>query len=130
MRRFLALALYLLLAMGCRPSQSPANDDRIRAAGALTDLYTDSPLSRWNVRSHAAGSDCGILLVETSITMETAMVQALHYGSGVYDVYRGGIEQFLRDRAFRGVAYKDESGRVWTYGDVSPSQVSSLDVCH
>jgi hypothetical protein len=58
------------------------------------------------------------------------MVEAMHYGAGAYDIYDGGVQQFLRERAFRGVAYKDGSGRVWTYGAVTQNEAEALVPCH
>ena len=57
------------------------------------------------------------------------MVEALHYGAGAYGVYDGGVQRFSRDRAFRGVAYKDSSGRIWTYGNVSVAEVAAMKRC-
>ncbi|HUP59650.1 MAG TPA: hypothetical protein VNA69_04445 [Thermoanaerobaculia bacterium] len=119
-------ALFLLFAIGACESnrKAPADRERVIAASALTQRYAQSPLARWNVRGRAAGADCGVLFVETAVIMEDSMVEALHYGAGVYDVYKGGVQQFSRDGAFRGVAYKDKSGRVWTFGEISAAETS------
>lgn len=124
MTRILAMTLSVLIGVvSCKSNRQPAQGiTRSSAASALTDRYAHSALSRWEVRGRAAGGDCSVLYVETSIILEDSMVEALHYGVGAYDVYAGGIQQFSRDRAFRGVAYKDSSGRVWTFGEVSPAE--------
>ena len=130
MRRTFTLALLILLGGSCeshRPTSSTS--ERITDAGAFTHRYARSRLARWNVRAHAAGADCGVLFVETAIVMEDSMVEALHYGGGSYDVYQGGVQQFWHDRAFRGVAYKDSTGHLWTFGNVSDAETSALAVC-
>jgi len=131
MKRIAAITLLTLIGtVSCNSNRQPAqNVARKSAASALTDRYAHSALSRWDVRGRAAGSDCGVLYVETAILLEESMVNALHYGVGAYDVYAGGIQQFSRDRAFRGVAYKDSSGRVWTFGEVSPAEAGAVVPC-
>jgi hypothetical protein len=54
----------------------------------------------------------------------------MHYGAGSYDTYKGGVQKFTRDHVFRGVAYKDVSGRFWTYGTVSPAETEQVVTCH
>ena len=128
MKRIATAALFILIA--CKSNRQPAQDmARKSAANALTDRYAHSALARWDVRGRAAGTDCGVLYVETAIIMEDSMVDALHYGVGAYDVYRGGIQQYSRDRTFRGVAYKDRSGKVWTFGEVGPAETEASAPC-
>lgn len=104
-------------------------DARISAANLFTAHYEKTRLSTWNVRAHVAGSDCDVLYVETSIILEDAMIEAMHYGAGAYEnVYPGGVQRFSKEHAFRGVAYKDVSGRVWTYGDIAKTE--ALTPCH
>ena len=55
--------------------------------------------------------------------------EAMHYGTGAYGLYAGGVNQFSRDRTFRGVAYKDGSGQLWFYGNVSRAEAESLRPC-
>ena len=57
------------------------------------------------------------------------MVEAMHYGAGAYGVVDGGVQRFCRDRSFRGVAYKDSSGRIWTYGNVTAQDAATLPRC-
>ncbi len=129
MSRYLnAAALAFFLLMACE--SSPAADVHVAAARQLTDRYAESRLSFWNVKGSAAGADCSVLLVETAIIMEDAMVEALHYGGGAYDIYGGGVEQFYRDSSFRGVAYRDSAKHLWTYGAVNSSEAESMSRCH
>ncbi len=119
-----------LLVVSCGPSpQRPHNDPHVAAAALFTQRYANSRLSEWKVRASAAGADCGVLLVETSVIMEDSMVAAMHYGAGAYNVYDGGVQRFCRDRHFRGVAYKDSSGRVWTYDKVTVGEAETLKPC-
>lgn len=128
-----ALALLFTIAAAmCRPapaSRASANDIRIAAANHFTELYSQSRLSRWDVRASAAGADCTALFITTSIILEDSMIEAMHYGAGPYDIYEGGVSHFYRDRAFRGVAYRDASGRIWTYGAVSPIEAEAFVPC-
>jgi len=127
MTRLFLMFLFLLGAAACE--SHPQVNARVEAAGFFTQRYSRSPLSPWNVRGAAAGSDCDVLLVETSVVMNDSMVEALHYGAGAYGVVAGGVQRFYRDRAFRGVAYKDSAGHVWTYGEISRSEVETLTPC-
>jgi hypothetical protein len=122
--------LILLLVQACTPAPAPIrNDAHVTAAKAFTAKFARSRMSNWNVRANAAGNDCGKLLIETSVILEDSMVEALHYGSGVYDVYPGGVQRFCRDHNFRGVAYRDSSGRVWTYGAVTVAEAEAGEPC-
>ena len=112
------------------PRRAGNTGTRVAAAGVLTSGYAQSPLSGWNVHARAAGPDCGILLVEIGVIMEDSMIEAMHYGIGAYaGVYEGGVQRFYRDRAFHGVAYRDASSRVWTYGSVSQDASVNLTPC-
>jgi hypothetical protein len=127
MTRYCLMFLLLLGATGCE--SRPQVDSRLDAAGFFTKRYSRSPLSVWNVRGAVAGADCDVFLVETSVVMNDAMVEALHYGAGAYGVVEGGVQRFYRDRAFRGVAYRDSAGHVWKYGDVTRSEAETLKRC-
>jgi len=130
MKRAITLLLLTLLANACESDRpNTPHNEHIAAAGMFTDRYAHSRLAHWDIRARAAGADCGVLLIETAIVMEDSMVEALHYGGGAYDVYEGGAQQFWRDRGFRGVAYKDGTGRVWTYGDVTMAEGQALTPC-
>ena len=125
----LLFAAAILLA-ACRPSPKPSqNDVRVAAARFFTEKYAQSKLAAWNVRASAAGRDCSVLLIDTSVVMEESMVEALHYGGGDYSIVDdGGAERFCRQRAFRGVAYRDATGRVWAY-DLSADEARTLKRC-
>jgi hypothetical protein len=125
-------AVIVLWMASCTSEADPRplqKDARITEARLFTTRYAQSPLSGWDVRGAASGSDCGVLLVDVAVILDDTMVEALHYGAGTYEVYEGGVQGFYRDRAFRGVAYRDSSGRIWTYGAVSPSETKALQPC-
>jgi hypothetical protein len=125
-RRLMILAL---LAAMCESHRPPNHETHIVAANAFTQRYAHSRFARWNVRASARGRDCDVLLVETDMLMEDSMVEAMHYGAGAYGVIDGGVQRFYRDRTFRAVAYKDSSGRIWSYGDVTASEAVTLKRC-
>jgi hypothetical protein len=126
MRRMLGISLLIAFAAACDGGTSNAY---VTAANTFTQHYSQSRLARWNVRASAAGSDCAILIVQTSIILEDSLVEAMHYGAGAYAVYDGGVQNFYRKGAFRGVAYKDSTGRVWTYGATTVAEAHSLKPC-
>lgn len=112
MRRFI-LALTLLCA--CRPG----GDAHITAASALTRRYTESQFARWEIEIRAAGSDCSVLLVDAKgLTLDDALVDAIHDGAGPYAVDGRGMAQFARERRFRGVVYRDPTRRRWWRGRI------------
>ena len=111
------------------PRKPSSSDGRIAAANAFTRRYAQSRFSGWNIRADAAGTDCDVLLVRTSIVLEESMIEAMHYGAGAYDIYDGGVQHFCREQTFRGVAYKDASDRVWTYGAVSVAEAEGMTAC-
>lgn len=116
----------------CRPAPAQSvtgSDVRVASADQFTQRYAQSRLSGWNVRASAAGTDCAVLFVRANIILEDSMIEAMHYGAGAYDIYDGGVQHFYRQRAFRGVAYKDSSGRVWTYGAVDETEAEALTPC-
>jgi hypothetical protein len=123
-----ALAI-LLLATACAPPPRSPRDEHIAAASRLTDRCAASRLAKWNIRGTAAGADCSVLLVDTSMVLEDSLVEAIHYGTGAYKVVDGGVRLFTRERAFRGVVYRDRTGRVWTYGDLARSEAEELQPC-
>src|ERR1051325_2643229 len=130
MTRTFTLAFLIVLGNSCESNRpTSAATARVTDASAFTHRYAESRLPRWNVRAAAAGDGCRVLFVETAIVMEDSMVEALHYGGGSYDVYRGGVQQFWHDRAFRGVAYKDGTGHLWTFGNVGNAEAAALVAC-
>ena len=124
-RRLMILAL---LAAMC-DSRPHASGTQVKAANVFTNRYAHSRFARWNVRASARGSECDVLLVETDMVMEDSMVEAMHYGAGAYGVVDGGVQRFYRDHSFRGVAYKDSSGHIWAYGDVTAQAAATLPRC-
>lgn len=128
---FRVLIMFVLITAACgsdAPSTS-THHARVAAAQLFTQRFAHSRFAEWKIRANAAGSDCDVLLVQTPVVMEDAMVEALHYGAGAYGVVDGGVQRFARDRSFRGVAYKDASGRFWTYGDVTAARAGTLKPC-
>lgn len=122
------LTILALLAAMCE-SRPRLPDNHVAAANVFTNRYAHSRFARWNVRASARGRDCDVLLIETGLVMEDSMIEAMHYGAGAYGVIDGGVQRFSRDRSFRGVAYKDSSGRIWAYGNVTARDAATLPRC-
>jgi hypothetical protein len=122
------LMILALLAAMCE-SRPHSSNNHVAAANVFTNRYAHSRFAGWNVRASARGRDCDVLLIETDMVMEDSMVEAMHYGAGAYGVVEGGVQRFYRDRSFRGVAYKDSSGRIWAYGDVTAQDAATLSLC-
>jgi hypothetical protein len=70
-----------------------------------------------------------VLFIRTANVLDDTMVEQMHYGSADYAMIPGGVHQFYRERAFRGVAYQDVAERVWTYGAVTGVEGESLQPC-
>jgi hypothetical protein len=121
------MILALLIAMCDSRPRLPNN--HVASANVFTNRYAHSRFAGWKVRASARGRDCDVLLVETDMVMEDSMVEAMHYGAGAYGVVDGGVQRFYRDRSFRGVAYKDSSGRIWAYGDVTAHDAATMPRC-
>jgi len=129
--------IVLTVALSCtdRPQtdaaiqQESARRARVHAARIFTRDCEASPLANWKLHGSAAGGDCRILLVDTSMILEDSTVEAMHYGTGSYELYAGGVLHFSRERAFRGVAYRDRTGHLWTYGEVSARETQDLQPC-
>ncbi len=131
--RLMTIAVLALAIAHCgEKPHSPTREaakEHMFAARILTSRYASSRLASWNVHADAAGNDCRILLIETPMILEDTIVEAMHYGTGSYELFRGGVNQFSRARAFRGVAYKDGSGQLWFYGDLSRAEAEALRPC-
>jgi hypothetical protein len=124
------LLLSAIVLFGCESHPRATTDnERVAAANAFTDQYAKSRLARWNLKARAAGPDCSVLLVDTSLILEDSLIEALHYGAGAYAVQEGGVQGFCRQRTFRAAVYHDRSGRMWTFGDVQPSEAPGLKPC-
>jgi len=117
-----------LIFIALLPTLCAPRDPHAAAAASLTDRCAASRLATWNIRGLAAGGDCRVLLVDTPMVLEDSLVEAIHYGSGAYAIVDGGVRHFTRERDFRGVVYRDGTGRVWTYGDV-PEHAEELQPC-
>jgi len=129
-RTFLLGALLILGGAQCTAKRSAANaGQHVAAARSLAQLYDASRFHAWHIRANAAGRDCRVLLLETGIILDGSMIEAMHYGAGEYDAYGGGVKRFLRLHEFRGVAYKDVSKCIWTYGDVTQDEAERLVKC-
>jgi len=129
LRRTLALVLLLICCEPRRAALEPSAQ-RVASARVLTREYSHSTFARWKLRARAAGRDCDVLVISTSNVLDDAIVEGLHYGGGPYGVIEGGVRQFCRKQAFRGVAYKDRSQRIWTYGgDLKPDELPRLKPC-
>ena len=126
--RILKFAALIALFAACNHSPVQVTP-RAAAAQVLTERYAKSRFAPWDVHAAAAGKNCDVLLVTTAIVLQDSMVEALHYGSGPYDVVDGGIQKFYRNREFRGVAYKDLTGRVWNYGALDDREAELLVPC-
>jgi len=130
MWRIAAFALLALITIGCESNRMPTERERrVAAARTFTRQFALSGLSAWNVRATAAADDCGVLFITTPIQLEEPMVETLHYGTGAYDVNRGGVQRFCLERAFRGVAYRDGSGHTWTYGATDAAEAATMKRC-
>lgn len=121
-------ALITLLSCDSRQATSRTNV-HITAATLLTQRYAASPFAAWHIRATAAGNDCSVLVLQTEIILEDSMVEAMHYGAGAYNTFPGGVKQFTTDHAFRGVIYKDVSGRAWPYGAVTEREAEEVTPC-
>jgi hypothetical protein len=112
------------------PPRIPIADlDHADSIDRFNQLYAKSRFSHWNMHASAAGSRCDVLFVQAAVLLDEPMIEALHYGAMTYDMYEGGVRQFSRDRAFRGVTYTDPSGRIWTYDAVDIREAEKLTPC-
>jgi len=123
----IGLAVWLI---ACAPREQPSpRQERIDAASLFTRRYAASRLAKWTIRGTAASADCSILLVETPLVLDDSLTEAIHYGTGAYAVVDGGVRHFTRERAFRGVAYRDRTGHVRAYGNLLQSEAEGLQPC-
>jgi hypothetical protein len=128
MKPTIALTLVILLA-ACEAS-APTTIQAV-AARNLAERYAQSRWASWKIQATAAGGDCTVLIVRTSIALDDSMVETLQYGTGArdYDIFKGGVQQFCRDHGFRGVAYRDSAGHLWTYGAMTTKETDALVPC-
>jgi hypothetical protein len=123
MHRILGIALSLAL-FAC--DSNPENRLYVIASEELTMRYTRTPVE---IRATAAGGDCLVLLVQSKTPLNDNTVEALHYGSPDYKGYPGGVRQFAIDHEFRGVAYRDAHGTLWTFGSTSEKEAREVHQC-
>lgn len=102
---------------------------RIAAANLLMQRYGLSRMHDWKVRVHAAGPRCEMLLVQVGVILNDSMAESMHYGVGSYLVYDGGVQRYYMERGFRGVAYRDTSGKSWAFGSLSEKDANVLIPC-
>ena len=120
----------LCIVLNCNSKSAAARSDvHVIAATLLTQQYTAPPLDAWHIRATAAGRDCSVLVVQSQVILEDAMIEAMHYGAGPYGAFPGGVKQFTNDHAFRGVIYKDVAGRSWPYGTVTEREQEGVTPC-
>jgi len=130
MRRIAVVSMMILVAVSCESNQLPTErSGRITAARNFSRRFAVSSLAAWNVRAVAAAEDCGVLFITSSVKLESSMIETMHYGTGPYDVNRGGVQRFCRERSFRGVVYRDASGRTWTFGATDAAEAAAMRPC-
>ena len=128
--RSIGLVVFLTAAV-CTPRQPlSAREHRMAAAALFTRSCAASRLAKWNIRGIAAGADCGVLVVDTSMVLDDSLTEAIHYGTGAYAVVDGGVRHFSQERAFRGVLYRDGTGHVRAYGNLTQGEGEDLRPCH
>ena len=115
--------LGVLLAL-CACDFNPKADRSAEAARQLTELYEAREL-----RANAAGDDCLVLLILAEGRLDDAAVESIHYGTGGGAGYDGGVRQFLEDRGFRAVVYRDANRGEWLYGATTRAEAQSLNTC-
>ena len=114
------LRIVLVVCTACH--SAPPADEHVAAAEMITRRSAESRLAEWKLRARAAGKDCTILVIETPAILQDSMVRALQYGSGGDAIVPAGVQRFSREHLFRGVVYRDGSGQVWTFGDISAAE--------
>jgi hypothetical protein len=112
----------LIAILGC--DLNPGTAIPVAAAQTITRQY-----SKRKLRAHAAGDDCGILLVQARTALDNTTVESIHYGTGENHVYDGGIQQFAEDNRFRAVVYRDAAGDLWTYGSITLDEARTMSIC-
>ena len=127
--RSIGVVLFLAATV-CTPRQPlSAKEHRVAAAALFTRRCEASRLARWNIRGVAAGADCDVLIVDTSMVLDDSLAEAIHYGTGRYAVVDGGVRRFSDQRSFRGVAYRDRTGRIRTFGELTHAEAEDLQPC-
>jgi hypothetical protein len=115
MSRLPAIGLLFALACDFNPT-ARASFESVR------DIH-----ERYSVR--AAGEDCLALLIRTDSAFDDRTVESIQYGTGDFTAYAGGVQQFMADRRFRAVVYKDTNDGLWTYGSITREEARSIETC-
>jgi hypothetical protein len=110
----------LVLLVACYTD--PATKKAVAAADRLTREYAKPEL-----QAYAAGDDCGVLLIESEVPLDTVTIESMQYGTGDYRVQ--SVEQFAADHRFYAVVYRDPSGVVKSYDTITRAQAESLKPC-
>lgn len=112
-----------------RPTSPDRRGERVQAAQDLTRAYAHSSYEKWHVRAQAAGPLCNVLVIQTSIILEDATIDAMHFGRGSYSIDGDNVQGFYRVKRFRGVIYRDGRNRSWTYGAINAADVEEIEPC-
>lgn len=121
MTRNVVFAIALLALARCDAKPAVSRASVVRGDSSV------SAREPWNIRTRPAGKDCDVLFVETGLVLDAAMVEAMHYGTGPFRSRGKGM--YSRAQGFRGVVYKDTTGKIWTYGSVTEAEARSLPRC-
>lgn len=127
------IVVFALIAVcydtACGPRPLSAEQSHGDAAKWLKARYATSRLAHWSVQVGTAGPGCSILYLRLPMPTDDATIESMHYSSGAYDIYPGGVNRFYRERAFTGVVYIDQSQRMWTYGEVTREAFIRMKPC-
>ena len=76
MRKLATLLLFAMAIAHCRTKQQPDHRRQllVNAAKSLTARCATTGLRVWSVKAQAAGSDCRVLYIHTSVVLEDAMI--------------------------------------------------------
>jgi hypothetical protein len=111
-----------------KDGRAEEREQYLRDAEFLTARYA-LKLPQWNVSAHAAGPRCDVLVLDAGVIMEDSMIEAMHFGTGPYQEVTGSLQRFYHQQGFRGVAYRDKSEKIWTYGNVTEQEAPALVPC-
>jgi hypothetical protein len=112
----------LIALLSCNNAR-PAAPAAIAAAELFTRQY-----ARRKLRASVAGTDCKVLVIAIENGFDDGLVESIHYGASGYDALGGG-EQFVKDRGFRAVVYRDGSGYLKTYGATTFDEARTMPRC-
>lgn len=112
---------FAIVAFACGNDHA---EPAIAAARAFTKRYEGL-----NLKAHAAGTDCQVLLIASDTVLDSTTVESIQYGVGHANAYEGGADRFAEDRRFRAVVYRDRDNGLWTYGATTREEAASLPLC-